>query len=84
MTPDPQRSERTHFALWQCVFGTVMLVGGLVLTRLGGFADVVGLLLMFFGVSALGLALLYGTGLAKLPETDEQRSERSDDDDTRS
>jgi hypothetical protein len=83
MTPAPEKAERVRILVWECGFAAVMLIGGLLLTGLGGFADVVGLLLLFFGISALGLAVLSGLGLAKIPEADNRRAKRGDGDDPR-
>ena len=83
MAGHPEDSERTRVAAWESVCGAVMLIGGALLTRLGGVADIVGLGLLFLGVGGLGHAVLYSLGLAHLPETKEQRTKRREDDDAR-
>lgn len=78
----PESSERTRVAAWESVFGAVMLIGGLLLAKLGGVADIVGLALLFLGACGLGHAVLLGLGLARLPSAREravnQRKHRDD------
>lgn len=83
MTGDTADSERTRVAAWESVCGAVMLIGGILLTRLGGVADIAGLGLLFLGIGGLGHAVLYGLGLASLPETEGERAKRRKDDDAR-
>jgi len=76
-------SERTRVAAWECVAGLAMLIVGVVLTRLGGVAQAVGLGLLFLGAGGCGHAVLLGAGLVRLPETEEQPAEHRKDDDAR-
>jgi hypothetical protein len=79
----PEGSERTRVAAWESVCGAVMLIGGVLLARLGSIAGVIGLGLLFLGIGGLGHAVLYGLGLVDLPSGQERRSEGTKDDDVR-
>jgi hypothetical protein len=64
----PEDSDRTRVAAWESVCGLVMLIAGLLLTRIGaGIADVLGLALLVLGLGGLGHGVLYGLGLVNLP-----------------
>jgi hypothetical protein len=83
MASDPGDSERTRVAAWESVCGVVMLIGGVLLSRVGGVAGIVGLGLLFLGIGGLGHAVLYGLGLVDLPGGEERRSAGRKDDDAR-
>ncbi len=85
MTSDPEDSERTRVAAWMSAFSALMVIGGVLLIRLsGGIAGVIGLALLFLGIGGLGFAVLFGLGLAHLPDTEDQSSKvNKDDDDAR-
>lgn len=74
-------SERTRVAAWMSVSGAVMLIVGVLLTRIGGIADVIGVALLFLGVGGLGYAVLFWLGLANLPDAPDQEPKPSKDDD---
>jgi len=80
---DPKDSERTRVAAAESVCGAVMLIGGLLLIRLGGIAGAIGLALLFLGVGGLGHAVLYGLGLAQLPGVADERAKDGKHDDAR-
>ena len=77
MISRPEDPERARVTAWESVCGLVMLIAGVLLTRLGGVADVVGLAMALLGVGGLGHAVLYGLGLANLPQTEEHGAKRT-------
>lgn len=55
--------ERTLFAAGESVIGALMAVGGLLLLGSNGFLGVLGIVLIFFAVIALGHGVAIGLGL---------------------
>jgi len=80
MTNDPEHSGRTRVVAWESVSSAAMLIGGLLLSRLGGL-EFVGLAVMLLGVGGLVHAALYGLGLASLPTADDEGVNHVKDDD---
>jgi len=82
MRGGPEDSERTRVAAWMSVCGALMVIGGVLLIRLGGgIAGVIGLALLFLGIGGLGFAVLFGLGLAHLPDTEDKSAKANKDDD---
>jgi hypothetical protein len=59
--------ERTHAAAGESIFGAVMLLGGIILITVGGFAGTIGLVLIIVGAAGAAHAVLLGLGLVDLP-----------------
>jgi hypothetical protein len=53
----------------ESVSGAILVIGGVLLGRVGGTVDYVGLGLVFLGGWAIVHAILVGMGLTKLPDT---------------
>lgn len=81
MTGNRRYSDRARIAAWEGVCGLVMLIAGILSTRLNGVANPIGPGLMFLGIGGCGHAALCALGLASLPETEERRAERRKEDD---
>jgi hypothetical protein len=60
-------SERTRAAAGEAILGAIMLIGGILLTRLNGFGSTIGLLLIVLGAAGAAHAVLLGLGLVRLP-----------------
>jgi multisubunit Na+/H+ antiporter MnhG subunit len=71
--------ERTHAAAVESIFGAVMLLGGIILITVGGFAGTVGLVLIIVGAAGAAHAVLLGLGLVDLPSERKDRREKHDD-----
>jgi hypothetical protein len=67
MANDPHASDRFRLVFLESICGAILVIGGVLLGRVGGIVDYVGLLLVFFGGWALVHAILVGSGLIKLP-----------------
>jgi hypothetical protein len=61
----PDDFHRNRAVAVESVCGAAMVVGGVLLGRLGGIVDYVGLVFVFFGAWALGHAILLGSGLIR-------------------
>ncbi|HEY1778150.1 MAG TPA: hypothetical protein VGG41_18480 [Solirubrobacteraceae bacterium] len=66
--PAPDRGRGRVVAVESGV-GAILVIGGVLLGRVGGIVDYVGLALVFLGGWALVHAILVGMGLTKLPAT---------------
>jgi len=75
MVRDPHDSDRSRRVVVESVCGAILVIGGVLLGRLGGIVDYVGLLFVFFGGWALVHAILVGSGLIKLAKPTTTRSE---------
>jgi len=75
MVGDPHDSDRGRRVVVESVCGAFLVIGGVLLGRVGGIVDYVGLLLVFFGGWALVHAILVGSGLIKLATPSTTRSE---------
>jgi len=71
--------ERTHAAAVELIFGAVMLLGGIILITVGGFAGTIGLVLIIVGAAGAAHAVLLLLGLVDLPGERKDRRERHDD-----
>jgi hypothetical protein len=74
MVRDPHDSDRSRRVVVESVCGAILVIGGVLLGRLGGIVDYVGLLFVFFGGWALVHAILVGSGLIKLAKQTTTRS----------
>ena len=63
MTRDPHDSNRSRLVIVESIGGAILVIGGVLLGRVGGVVDYVGLLIVFFGGWALVHAILVGSGL---------------------
>jgi hypothetical protein len=71
--------ERTRAAAVESIFGAVMLLGGIILIMVGGFAGTIGLVLIIVGAAGAAHAVLLGLGLVDLPGERKDRREQHDD-----
>jgi hypothetical protein len=65
--PAMSDSERARAAAGEATLGAIMLIGGILLTRLSGFGSTIGLLLIVLGAAGAAHAVLLGLGLVRLP-----------------